>query len=382
MVSAVAARSTLAQSTRFQLAVVGGSATDVLGTTSRAATISPLVSLTPDPHVALAFGGSATAYDNSAWALNGNASAGVRAPLSKMLAFTLNGAAGATNTSFNASYLTTEAIPALELTAGDATVYAGAHAAYATATLPTPVAPGPFGAAPLGGSTTTSAHSASGALFGANIRIAGDPGQAAILGYREQHDVIAGTQVVDRAASFTALNSNVTFTAVGGMHTDAGAQTPFGSGSLSLGVTPTVALELAAGSYAANRLVGTPGGKFLNAGFAVRFASHDGPESALPAATGVGRPLAGATRLSIRADDATRVDVVGDFTDWKPIAAQRAANGIWYIDLKIPAGQYRYAFRIDGKDWRVPEGAASTDDGFGGKTAWLNVSATPAGPAR
>ena len=49
-------------------------------------------------------------------------------------------------------------------------------------------------------------------------------------------------------------------------------------------------------------------------------------------------------------------------------------HGVWFIDLPIPPGQYRYAFRIDGATWSVPDGAAVTSDDFGGKSAWLTVS--------
>jgi 1,4-alpha-glucan branching enzyme len=79
------------------------------------------------------------------------------------------------------------------------------------------------------------------------------------------------------------------------------------------------------------------------------------------------------TRLALRAPDARVVELAGDFTEWKFVAASRAANGVWYADLRIPPGQYRYAFRIDGTDWLVPDGATAVDDGFGGKSAWITV---------
>jgi 1,4-alpha-glucan branching enzyme len=87
------------------------------------------------------------------------------------------------------------------------------------------------------------------------------------------------------------------------------------------------------------------------------------------------------TRLSIRSEGATGVALAGDFTNWKPVPAQRAPNGVWYVDLRIPPGQYRYAFRVDDKEWKVPEGAAASDDDFGGKSAWL-VVATPGSTTR
>jgi 1,4-alpha-glucan branching enzyme len=85
-------------------------------------------------------------------------------------------------------------------------------------------------------------------------------------------------------------------------------------------------------------------------------------------------PARGMTRVAIRAGEARRVDLAGDFSKWQPIAARRADNGVWYVDLDLPPGEYRYAFRVDGKDWRVPEGVAAVDDEFGGKSAWLRVS--------
>jgi hypothetical protein len=47
---------------------------------------------------------------------------------------------------------------------------------------------------------------------------------------------------------------------------------------------------------------------------------------------------------------------------------------VWYADLALPPGDYRYAFRLDGSEWRVPEGAVASDDGFGGKTAYVSVA--------
>src|SRR5439155_13495028 len=115
-----------------------------------------------------------------------------------------------------------------------------------------------------------------------------------------------------------------------------------------------------------------------NAGFAIRFGGASAPRA---------KPLlppgaAGLTRLALRADDASRVEVAGDFDDWKPVPAQRADNGVWFVDLRIPPGHYRYAFRVNGQRWTVPEGSAAVKDEFGGKSAWLDVSASPSSEGR
>ena len=76
------------------------------------------------------------------------------------------------------------------------------------------------------------------------------------------------------------------------------------------------------------------------------------------------------------------VEIAGDFSNWKPVAATRAPNGVWFADIRIPPGQYRYAFRIDGTTWAVPDGIAAVNDGFGGKSAWLTISDAPSRAAR
>ncbi|HEV8151226.1 MAG TPA: glycogen-binding domain-containing protein, partial [Gemmatimonadales bacterium] len=73
------------------------------------------------------------------------------------------------------------------------------------------------------------------------------------------------------------------------------------------------------------------------------------------------------------APDASQVEVAGDWSDWRPMALCRSANGVWYVDLAIPPGNYRYAFRINRKSWQLPKGVAAVDDGFGGRSAWLTV---------
>ena len=135
-------------------------------------------------------------------------------------------------------------------------------------------------------------------------------------------------------------------------------------------IDPRVAIEVAGGAYPADRLLGTSGGRFLTVGVSV-VTGQSG--TAAPTPSAVPAAAVGLTRISIRANDAHRVEIAGDFTNWKLIAATRAPNGVWFADLRIPPGQYRYAFRIDDAAWAVPDGAATVEDGFGGKSAWLTV---------
>jgi 1,4-alpha-glucan branching enzyme len=143
-----------------------------------------------------------------------------------------------------------------------------------------------------------------------------------------------------------------------------------GSAGIAIPVAPAIALQLAAGRYPPNAMLGTAAGKFVNAGISMSFGRRGG---AMPEPIGVPKPMYGMTRIAIRAKDATRVELGGDFNKWQLAPTTRAVGGVWYADLALPPGDYRYAFRIDGKEWRVPEGVAAADDEFGGKTAWLTV---------
>jgi hypothetical protein len=127
-------------------------------------------------------------------------------------------------------------------------------------------------------------------------------------------------------------------------------------------------------------MLGTPSGRYTSVGVSIGLGdatpSRRAPSVRIP---GVPQPPRGYTRLAIVAPDAARVEVAGDFNEWMPTRTTRAANGMWYADLRIAPGQYRYAFRIDGSEWRVPRGATAVNDGFGGTSAWLVVTVDESG---
>jgi hypothetical protein len=199
-----------------------------------------------------------------------------------------------------------------------------------------------------------------------------DESRSLQLGAREDRMRVSDVAIADRALSLSASQGIVAVSLNAGSRQASDENVTFGSGGISVALSPAVALDVGAGRYPRNRLLGTPGGDFMSAGLSFRFGGG-GREPSLPEARGPRPPERGITRLTLDAPDARRVDVAGDFNDWMPAAASRAANGVWYADLKIPPGQYRYAFRINGTEWRVPHGATAVDDGFGGKSAWLTV---------
>jgi hypothetical protein len=82
---------------------------------------------------------------------------------------------------------------------------------------------------------------------------------------------------------------------------------------------------------------------------------------------------AGRRRLRIPAANATRVEVMADFSDWRAIALRPDGEGYWAVDLDLPPGHYRLNVRFDGGPWIVPPGLVQVLDEFGGRVGELLI---------
>ena len=92
------------------------------------------------------------------------------------------------------------------------------------------------------------------------------------------------------------------------------------------------------------------------------------PSSATLAAREAERSALVPVQLVFRAPTASRVSVVGDFTNWEPTAemTRDPASGLWSVSLAVPAGRHVYAFLVDDSLWvRDPRAAAAPDADFG-----------------
>ncbi len=83
--------------------------------------------------------------------------------------------------------------------------------------------------------------------------------------------------------------------------------------------------------------------------------------------------LDGLSVLVVRADGAGRVEVMGDFTDWRPVALVPAGEGRYRYAIALPPGLLRFNLRLDGGPWGVPVGAGFAADEFGGSVGVLIV---------
>lgn len=77
--------------------------------------------------------------------------------------------------------------------------------------------------------------------------------------------------------------------------------------------------------------------------------------------------------LRVRAPAATRVEVMGDFTDWEPVTL-RPTGDAFIGSFALSPGSHRLVLRIDGGPWRPAANTPAVDDDFGGRVGLLVVS--------
>lgn len=77
-------------------------------------------------------------------------------------------------------------------------------------------------------------------------------------------------------------------------------------------------------------------------------------------------------RIRVEAPEVARVEVLGDFTLWEPVAMTRR-NGGWEAELDVPPGTHHYGYLADGA-WYLPEDEPSAvPDEWGRMSAILVV---------
>lgn len=376
---AAAAGPAAAQSSALQVAATTGTATDERGVRSSVVTLAPSLLVTNGPNLTFTLGANATRFSSTASQFGGSTALSAATPVSPAgFAFAVNTGASATQASFNATFAQADLTPAVNWTAGALTLVGGVHLASGyTAISQTTTTQSPGG--PLQPSqpvqTTqlvSESRSASAPSYGADLRFGAGTAVATLISVREEPTHVGGMLVTDQLLGATMNFAGGTSLSALLGHRDApDERLGFASASVAVPIAGDLSLTMAGGQYPSNRLTGAAGGQFFSMGVSLRFGGPRGP--ALPQPAGVSAPAPQTTRLAIRAGDADSVAVAGDWDAWKQVPATRASNGVWYVDLPLKAGEYRYAFLVDGREWRVPEGAVAVDDGFGGKAAYVTV---------
>lgn len=141
--------------------------------------------------------------------------------------------------------------------------------------------------------------------------------------------------------------------------------------SLTIPLAPGWSAELAGGRAGPDPLLGTlPGGQ----GSLLLSWNVMQPRPGPPPLYSLGAGEPGDVVFRLDRPDARAVSLVGDFSEWQPIAMQRERR-VWVARIKVAPGVYHFGFLVDGELY-VPEDAPGiVSDEFGGVNATLVVPA-------
>lgn len=146
-----------------------------------------------------------------------------------------------------------------------------------------------------------------------------------------------------------------------------------------------MSLVIGAGRYPTDPIRGSIAGRYATAAVRLRlFGEADTPAERVaraaidPIAAANGnaravfdlRPVRGAGttfEISIRAPGAERVEIMGTFTEWEPVALTKDGSGVWRLLWPLASGLHRINVRLDGGDWIAPAGTTPVPDDFGGR---------------
>ena len=194
----------------------------------------------------------------------------------------------------------------------------------------------------------------------------------------------------DGEASISWFGDRTDFYASAGARAMEGGGTAWGSASGTFWVLPSVGLIASAGRYPTDLTQTLPGGNYFSLALRLMRRARGAtvvavePQRELPVAR---PPLAaddepafellraadGSRRLRFRLDASRSVEMMGDFTDWKPRRLTRVSADLWQLDATIPAGLHKVNLRVDSGDWIVPPGLTGIKDEFGGEVGILVI---------
>ena len=157
------------------------------------------------------------------------------------------------------------------------------------------------------------------------------------------------------------------------------ASTPTAAVSGAWWATPYVAIAGAVGRQLADPMRGTVRARYATVAIRLSAERH-GPvrrrEMPPPAAPGaasiVAVPADGGAVLRVHAPGARRVEVMGDITDWSPVALERRGDR-WEVRLTTTPGAHHVKLRIDGGEWFAPSNLPKIDDELGGSVGLLVI---------
>jgi len=138
------------------------------------------------------------------------------------------------------------------------------------------------------------------------------------------------------------------------------------------------ALFASAGRTLSALTAGLPARRYMAMGLRWAPGGHHAGARAEPEADGrslrILRDGGGQTaRILLKVPRAASVEVMGDFSNWEPLALSESGAGWWLLPMPLAPGLYRFNVRYDGGRWDTPPGLPSEDDEFNGRVGVLLI---------
>jgi hypothetical protein len=149
--------------------------------------------------------------------------------------------------------------------------------------------------------------------------------------------------------------------------------------SASRPVAPGVALLASVGRSGTDPITALPGSRYFFLGLRLSAGLGSGSSDRAPAATSahsafrIGPARLTGREILVQMPQAARVELAGDFTDWRPVDLEAAPGGAWRVVLPISPGVHRMAVRVDGGPWQAPPGVRPAASEFGGEVGEVTV---------
>jgi hypothetical protein len=134
-----------------------------------------------------------------------------------------------------------------------------------------------------------------------------------------------------------------------------------------------------AGAQPADPTRGTLGAAYTSIGLRIALGAS-GTAHAPAVIPGVSRATAvsapgadGRRMISVSLGSARSVEIMGDFTEWRPVTMTRSATGKWQVRIPLAQGSHRAEVRTDSGEWVPAPGLPVAADEFGGSVGILVV---------
>jgi hypothetical protein len=143
-------------------------------------------------------------------------------------------------------------------------------------------------------------------------------------------------------------------------------------------ISPRFALVGAAGDRPSDLTLGMTGGRYLLLSIRANLTAAR-PRIPVPAPRSVStgfrieRLDPRVVEFSLPGRGAHLVELMGDFTDWRPVPLEYASSGWWRVALPVSDGVHQVNVRFDGGPWESPPGVTAVADEFGGVSGRIVV---------